>query len=189
MIDEELESKINEIIAISEKYPDKYREKCFEVLLYHYLRTQRSPVPKAVESYQPPSQAQPSSFIIPLDVRAFLTQYGVPEDSILKLFYIEGPEIRPIYHIKKKEVKSRAQIQLALLKGLENALRPGGIFEFSFEDVKKLCNEHKVYDSSNFKNNFTHNARLFRGLKSEKHVELSPDGKSELAEVISAVLE
>jgi hypothetical protein len=189
LTNQELESKITELVAISEKLPERYREKCFEILLHHYLQTDRLNSNESVGPSEVEVPPEPTKFSIPLDVKAFLTQYGVAESDIPKLFYIEGPEIRPIYNLKKKDVIADAQIQLALLKAFENALRPGGMFEFSFDDVKKLCLDHKVYDSSNFKANFRNNARFFRGLKTEKHVELSPDGKSELAETISAVLE
>ena len=101
----------------------------------------------------------------------------------------EGGEVRPIYQIKNKDVKADAQMQVAMLTALENALKPDGKFEFSIEDVRKYCVNQGVYDSTNFMTNFKKNARLFRNLKEKDHIELSPEGKTELAEAVSAVLE
>jgi hypothetical protein len=186
--EQELEANILRFIEIAEKLPELYREKCFETLLNHYLGTtpnQSTRLTQVTDTELPKEQAK---FTIPLDVRAFLTQYKVPEDTLHRLFLIEWPEIRPIFVLKKTK-SATAQIRLALLRALENALHPEGRFEFSFEEVKKSCQTHGVYDASNFKNNFNNNAKFFRGLKAEKNVELSPDGKAELADTISAILE
>ena len=70
---------------------------------------------------------------------------------------------------------------------LENAVQ-GNKFEFSIEEVRKQCQNHKVYDRKNFKTNFKKNAKFFKSLNDEEHVELSPEGQTELAEVISIVV-
>jgi hypothetical protein len=186
--EQELEANILRFVQIAEKLPEVYREKCFETLLTHYLGSASSLGAVTTQVKESESPKDQRKFQIPLDVRAFLTQYKIPEDTLHQLFLIEWPDIRPIYPLKSAK-GSTAQIRLALLKALENALRPEGRFEFSFDDVKKSCQAHGVYDASNFRNNFNNNARLFRGLKTEKNVELSPDGKAELADTISAVLE
>ncbi len=185
MATEELEGKIKEFIELAEKFDERYRQKIFEVLLIGYLRgTQSSKeTPQKAEG---PSPSTPEKFIVPIDVRAVLSQYGVPEDKIQKLFLIAGAEIRPIYTIKTTK-KSGAQMQVALLTALENALKPSGRFEFSVEDVKQRCIGLKVFDSTNFAANFKNNAKLFEDLDDKEHVKLSPDGKSELAEAILAV--
>ena len=36
---DELESKIKAFVEIAEKLPERYREKCFEVMLTNYLST------------------------------------------------------------------------------------------------------------------------------------------------------
>jgi len=174
---EELENKVKEFIAFAEKIPERYREKCFEVLLSAYLASIRAQEKAIV----------PQKFVIPIDVRAFLQQYSVPEENIQELFITEREEIRPTYSIKTVK-KAEAQIQLALLAALENALRPGGKFELSVEAVRQRCINHRVYDYSNFKTYFKKNKRLFDSLKDEEHVGLSPDGKAELAEVILEIV-
>lgn len=182
MSTEELESKIKEFIDIVEKLPDRYRETCFEVLLSEYLSSKRSQekIEEKAEVTPLPSLGR---FTIPIDVRAFLQQHSVPEENIQKLFVMAGDEIRTTYTIETTK-KSKAQIQLSLLVALENALKPGGKFEFSMEAVRQRCIDHKVYDRPHFKAHFKNNKELFAGLTDEEHVGLSPDGKAELAEVI-----
>jgi len=185
---EELESKIKEFIDVAEKFPETYREKIFEVLLINYLRGIQAPkeVPEKVETPIPPV-IPPQKFVIPIGVRAVLQQYNVAEENIQKLFLVEGTEIQRIYKLTTTK-KAVAQMQVALLTALENALRPGGKFEFSIEVVKNRCkDDYGAYDVANFKANFNKNAKLFKGLDDEEHVELSTDGKPELAEAILAV--
>ncbi len=187
MANEELESKIKEFVEIAEKLPDKYREKCFEVLLNNFLTGAKTPQ-KSMENVEIATQPPAKKFIIPIDVRAFLQQYNLPEDTITKLFLIEGEEIRLIYSIRTTK-KSDAQIQLALLTALENAMKPGGKFEFSYEVVRQKCRDQGVYDQPNFKAHFKNNKKLFKNISDEEHIELSPDGKAELAETILAIIQ
>lgn len=175
---------IKDILSVVKELPDKFQEKCFEILLTTYLQgslPQAGPVGKAeiakIEAV--------TKFVVPIDVRALFSQYGMPEESIQKLFLVHGGDIRPIFTIKTTK-KSKAQIQVSLMTALENALR-GGKFEFDMEEVRKRCDEYKSYDSANYKSNFKNNSKLFKSLSDEEHVELSPDGKALLAETIAEI--
>jgi hypothetical protein len=183
---EELEGKIKDLIELAEKFAEPYRQKIFEVLLADYLRTVQEPeAPPQVELIAP--AVVPQKFVIPIGVRAVLQQYNVPEEVIQKLFLVEGTEIQRIYKLSTTK-KAVAQMQVTLLTALENALKPGGKFEFSMEVVKTRCkDDYGAYDLANFKANFKKNAKLFKSLDDEEHVELSTDGKAELAEAILAV--
>lgn len=189
MTNEELEDKIKEFIDIADKFDDRYRQKIFEVLLTNYLQGAKAPkeVLGKVETPLPQVFVAPQKFVIPISVRAVLQQYNVPEEIIQKLFLVEGAEIQRIYKLTTTK-KAVAQMQVALLTALENALKPGGKFEFSIEVVKNRCkDDYGAYDTANFKANFRNNAKLFKSLDDEEHVELSTDGKAELAEAILAV--
>jgi len=79
-------------------------------------------------------------------------------------------------------------MQIALLTALENALRAkGNKFEFAVETVRQRCKNHTVYDRPNFAATFSRHESYFISLGDEEHVELSPEGKTELAEVILTV--
>ena len=180
---DELESKIKAFVEIAEKLPERYREKCFEVMLTNYLSTlMTAKRPEIVVTPPSPPTTKP---IIPIDVKAFLQQYNVPEESIQKLFLMEGQETRPIYSLKTAK-KSDAQMQVASLIAFEHALK-GGKFEFSMEEVRQKCKELKVYDTAHFTRHFKNNTKLFKDLTDEEHIELSPDGKGQLAEVIMEI--
>jgi len=183
----ELEKPIQEIIALVEKLDEKYRQKCFEVLLDFYVSKKFQLTTEPEPTKEAEKQEREKEVLIPIDVRAFLQTYAVPEETIRKLFLIEKNEIRPIYKITTTK-KSEAQIQLALLAALENAVqKQGNKFEFSFENVRERCQKHNVYDKNNFTNHFKNNIKFFKNLDDKEHVELSPEGQTELAEVISIV--
>jgi len=186
---EKLRIPIQDIIAFANTLDERYREKCFEVLLNFYLHkntistsatTEAVNVPRAASAGTPPA--------LPLPIRAFLNQNEIPVDTVGKLFLMENGEVVPVYKIKELK-KAVAQIQLAMLSALRNALiDPATMFEFSIKDVRELCKEHDVYDTANFTAIFRKKGDLFRDLTSdEEHVKLTPDGKTELAETIVAV--
>lgn len=185
---EEIEGKIKEFIDVAEKFDERYKQKIFEVLLADYLKS-RLPE-RAAEQPDVTIVAAPveQKSALPIDVKAFLQQYQVPEEKIPKLFYTQGTDVRPIYHVEKDK-PAVAQVKLALMAALENALKPNGRFDFLIETVRERCREHGVYDGANFKTNFKNNAKFFKTLKDEEPVELSPDGKAELADVILAITE
>ncbi len=182
-MDEEIEELAKRAVRIAEKLPEKFQEKGFEVLLNAFLgRTVLAPAlspTKGKEGAPPPKLKE---FVVPIDVRAFLQQYTVPEEKLTKLFFTEGSDVKPIYKITTTK-KAVAQTQIAVLIALENALK-GGKFEFGIEDVRRRCDEHRCYDKANFAATFKKRKDLFKSLIDEEHVELSPDGKAELAETI-----
>ncbi len=78
------------------------------------------------------------------------------------------------------------QIQLALLLSLENALK-NGQFQTTIEVLRQRCVDLKSYEASNFMNNLNNNAKFFKTINKEQPLVLSPDGKSELADVIESM--
>jgi len=185
---EELEKPIQDIVKLVEKIDEKYREKCFEILLNFYLKKELQIVTEpGVEEKEKEQGVAKEEFLVPIDVRAFLQQYNIPEEKLQKLFLIEKNQVRPIYKITTRK-KATAQMQITLLTALENATTAQGAkFEFSMENVRERCKSYKIYDEANFKANFRKNQGFFKNLNDEEHVELSPEGLTELAEVISIV--
>lgn len=178
------EEEIRKIIALVEKLPETYKLVAFEVLLKATIRGTRdlsAPDITPIES-KPDTATQ---IELPIDVKAFLMQYTIPEEAIMKLFLRHGTQMRPIYKIKE-EKKGTAQIQIALLTALENALKSAETkFEFSTERVRIICKDQGKYDQPNFNGNFRYNKKLFTSLTDPEHVELSAEGKSELADVVA----
>jgi hypothetical protein len=183
---ENLKIKIKEILEIVKLCPENLQEKCFEILLSSSLLES----PKIIDESTIDKALVVTSqehFVLPIDVKAFLQQYNIPEEKIQKLFLIHGKEFRSIYKIETIK-KAKVQIQLALLVALENALKTSpSKFEFSIENIRQKCIDNKCYDLANFKTHFKNNSNLFKSIEDEEHIELSQDGKQELAETILSV--
>ncbi len=186
-MEEELEELAKQAAKIAEKVPDKFQEKCFEILFQSFISGRLPPqAPKMgalEEGKEGVPSGPPAEFIVPIDVRAFLQQQSVAEETLPKLFLMQGNDVRPTYKIKTHK-KAKAQIQLATLTALESALK-GGKFEFSVEGIRQKCKDHRCYDAPNFTATFKKNTALFKSMSDEDHVELSAEGKAELAETIT----
>lgn len=177
--------ELQKIVELANSVPEEYRQKCFELLLANTLQAKQPVIQtppaenKGAEIHTPVKQ-QP--FILPIDVRAFLSQYGLNESVLWKFFIRDGDEIRPIYQLKVTK-KGTAQIHHALMQTLENAIVKGQ-FQVDVETLRNRCVDQKCYDSTNFSANLKNNAKLFKSLDVDQPLSLSPDGKSELAELL-----
>jgi hypothetical protein len=176
--------QLKQIADLANGVPPEYRAKCFELLLSHALGSLPTPDagggPKAPVPPSLPITAKP--FVLPIDVKAFLSQYTLDEAILWKLFLVEGKEIRPIYHLKTTK-KATVQIQYALLMALENALTTGE-FKVEIEALRTRCTEQKSYDSVNFMTILKNNQNNFKSVNKDEPLVLSPEGKSGLADVI-----
>ena len=179
-----LEEAVKAAAELAEKLPEKFQQKGFEKVLEQLLSSrQQQPMQKEVKT-DIKNEIQPTvQHIIPIDVRAFLQQYNIPEEKLQKLFLLDDGQTRPIYKISTTK-KAKAQIQLTLLTALEHAVS-NGKFEFGIEEIRQRCRDHKCLDLPNFSSIFKKNKNLFKDMVDQEHVELSPDGKTELSEVIT----
>jgi hypothetical protein len=181
---EKFRKPIQDIINFTNTIDEVYREKCFEVLLNHYLSNN---IKLKINSLQQENKNNaPIAQELPIDLRAFLQENMISEETVNKLFLREKGEARPIYKITEKR-KAVAQIQIALLTAFENApLAPNGAFEFSLKTVRQRCVEYHVYEGTDFMFNFKNRAGLFTSLDHEV-VKLTPIGKTELANIMTTV--
>jgi hypothetical protein len=175
---EKLRKPIQDIINFANTVDERYREKCFEVLLNHYLS-------KGVEMKSSPLMQEDSAFVasdIPAELKKFLQENRISEEAVNKLFSRAGEEVRPIYQITETK-KAVAQIQIALLTALENALiAPNGALEFQMKTARQRCVDYGVYETE-FISNFKNRAGLFTDLDNEV-VRLTPLGRTELANLL-----
>jgi hypothetical protein len=177
--------ELQKIVELANGVPEVYREKCFELLLSHVLygKQPSMPLPSPIPSALPQSPASAGKpFVLPIDVKAFLSQYGLDESVLWKFFIVDGQEIRPIYQLQVTK-KATAQIQHALLMALENALSSGQ-FQVDIDSLRTRCNDQKCYDGANFMKNIKDKANLFKSIANDEPLSLSLEGKSELADVI-----
>jgi hypothetical protein len=179
------------IVELVNSVPTEFRQKCFEILLGNTLQTpqlfsmQKDTGTSIQETTQSQIQKSSKPFVLPIDVKAFLTQYKLDESILWKCFLVEGGEIRPLYHLKVTK-KATAQIQHALMLCLENALSKGQ-FSVDIEVLRTRCQENKCYGSDNFIRNLKNNDWLFKGVPTDQPLVLSSDGKAELADLIEQI--
>jgi hypothetical protein len=181
---EKFRKPIQDIISFTNSIDEVYREKCFEVLLNHYLSnsTGMRNSPLMLEYTNNASEAQD----LPIDLRTFLQENMISEETVNKLFLRAKGEARPIYKITEKR-KAIAQIQIALLTAFENALvTPNAAFEFPMNTVRQRCVDCNVYEGTDFMFNFKNRAGLFTSLDHEV-VKLTPIGKTELANIMNTI--
>ena len=178
------EEQLKEIVQLSKSVPDEFQAKCFEILLTYALRP--APIRETVEPHLRPEGEEASEFepefVIPIDVKAFLTQYGLSPQLLWKVFLVESGEVRPVYQLKTT-TKSEAQLHHALMMALENALLTGE-FKAKVEAVRERCQDRKSYDSNNFLRNFRSRDALFRDAEDTEELALTPEGKAELADLL-----
>ena len=179
------EDDLKRVVKLTEAVPQEYRQKCFEILLGHALQGVPSRRPAGSPAEQVLSQAPitaPTRFVLPTDVKAFLSQYGLDESVLRKHYLVDGDQVRPIYQLNTTS-KTRALIQLALMMALGNALSTGR-FEVDREGLRARCKELKMYDRGNFSKNIQRYARMFKTVDPEEPLSLSPEGKTELADLL-----
>jgi len=183
------EDDLKEIVELSGTVPEEYRQKCFELLLSHTLHSLSKSSGRIVKSEmeldeeKKPQVSEPSEqFILPIDVKAFMAQYGLDENTLWDFFLAGEGEIRPVYKLSTA-VKSEAQLQHALMMCLENAISSGA-FEVNIEALRLRCQEQKCYDSANFKAHIKRKSDWFKEIDDVEDLVLSPMGKSELADLL-----
>lgn len=181
---ENLQTNINKIIDVVEKIPEKYREKAFEILLNNSISREKIENKKD-KLKKEESTLDDYSFQMPIEVRAFLSQFSISEERINELYLITGPkEIARKFRLNTIKA-AEAQIQMAVLLALENTLMGDGKFEFNIENVRTKCEEEKCYDSKNFATNFKKKKKFFKDLNAKENIALSPLGKEHLADVLN----
>jgi len=200
----ELKARIAEFAAIANECPDKLQEKCFELLLAHYLDRrpltgepaqrpgERVPTPEAeTPAGEGPSLPKGQEDIARSDIHLkamkFLERYGLTVDDVNQVFYKEGDQILPLYEDLKTTKTSECQLRIALMLAFRSALDTGE-FVFNGEMVRAECQTRKCYDQPNFAAHFRRNADLFDGFNkyesSAPHVRLSENGRKALAALI-----
>jgi hypothetical protein len=175
--------ELDQIILLSETLPETYREKCFELLLTHLLQERNGIMPGATDRAVPPrAERRGEPQTLPIDVKAFFNQHHLELNLLDRLFHIEGTEVRPIYSLRDT-TKVKAEIHLALLLALETAIH-NGQFQIDTPTLRKRCQEQKCYDMANFMRHIRNNVGLFRTIDPSQPLELSVEGKKQLAELV-----
>jgi hypothetical protein len=124
-----------------------------------------------------------------MKTKKFMEKGEVNVSQINELFYKQGDHFESLSVDLKVSKMSEAQIRIALLQALHNALATGD-FETTVENVREECKARKTYDSANFATIFKNHADYFDFGTWSKEVttlRLSETGKKELAATVKLV--
>ncbi|HDG97159.1 MAG TPA: hypothetical protein ENG73_03145 [Desulfobacterales bacterium] len=138
---EYVREKLQEIIEISESCPERYRDKCFELLLraliQHVQHPTQAPLPQPVGE---------KSAEIPSLFDKFLKDYDLLTKDIERLIDLDSGEILARALPKQKSEKQRA---LAALVSIRHAYKNGEFF-IPREELIEECKKFGIYDQTNF---------------------------------------
>lgn len=184
-----LKDKIKEIADIAESVPDRFKEKCFELLLNNFLSSISlvTPPKKITKDIVPPSTK--IQFPITTQLRLFMKKTEVTEDELKSILLFANGDI---HFVKEPEPENviDGQMQWAMLLALKNCIINDSL-SIDPEDVRSICQEKGYYDSANFAANFKKEkySKLFKGpMKPHGDPQaLTNEGYTELANVIRSL--
>jgi len=186
----QLKESVKEIAEIAATVPEKFREKCFELLLTNLLRDSGDPKnPKPEEPGSPEDKDKtPKGGNVPVttQLRVLMKKTDVTKEEIDKILLYDN---KAVHFIKEPHPKGIAtgQIEWALLLALKNAIENDAL-STDPEAVRSVCLEKGFYDKGNFSATFKKpgNAKLFRkALIAQGPAEpLSSDGQDALGELV-----
>lgn len=192
-----LKKEIIEIAEISEKVPESFREKCFEILLTHLLQAEtttskdkdeNSSDAVALEGARAAKTAV-HTLTFPAALKAFMRRNSVSQEEIEAIVMVGDGEFHFIKQPKHQNV-SKGQNEWALLLALKNGILNGSL-TVDAEAVRSMVQEQGFYDKANFAKNFKSPkyASLYKeSLEAQgTAVALSSEGEDQLATLIKSL--
>ena len=173
---------IGEVIDIADKCPDKYQEKCFEVLLSALVQGETLAVGTAVGM----AVAPPGAPVQAAPEVAFFQQNDISPQEWSQVFDYDGSSYSIIVVDLKEKPMSKKQIRLALLLGIKGLLETGEPY-LSKDSLIELCREHDAFDATNFSKHMKRNKRWL--VPKGEGWNLTVPGKKQAATVIKQLAE
>lgn len=188
-----LKGELKQIVELVESVPERYRERCFD-LLFSQLLSGQAPAAKDKEDVSPKNQ-DPNKLkggdelTLPAKIRTFIRRYGISEEQLRSVVMVEAGEVHFIH--EPKDVKNATgQMQWAFLLALKSGLL-GNDMAVDPEGVRSMCIEKGFYDKANFAAIFKRapNKDMFNGLLESQGQprKLTAKGEEKLAELIKAL--
>ena len=202
-----LKNEIKEIIEIVKQCPETLQEKCFELLLENYLKSNEQPKHKKASSNISEAPVQITNESAPdskdeklsseeeivltdfhIKTRKYFEANGITIEMINALYYKEDGKLMPLYESLNSNKMTDCQNRIALLTAFENSFSNGGEMVFNGEVVRQRCQDLKCYDAPHFADTFKRFSSLFDNWaeKYDKKAQysLSAEGKKELAAIL-----
>ena len=161
---QKLKNEIKDIVEIVSQCPEALQEKCFELLLENYLKsnksTQEAPTQDNAEVFTQESnhsvneskeekahnvEEEITLTDFHIKIRKFLETNNVTIETINSLYYKEDGKLMPLYESLNSNKMTDCQNRIALLTAFENSFSNGGEMVFNGEAVRQRCQELPGY--------------------------------------------
>ena len=152
---EKLKTDIKQIAEIVSSVPDKFRDKCFELLLTNLLTLEKSDREKGSESADKEQKKgstppDPAKTEIPKTtaLRVLMQKTSVTNEDLDKLLLFDNGEVHFIREPHDTGITT-GQMEWALLLALKNAIEKNEL-STDPEQLRSVCQEKGFYDRTNF---------------------------------------
>lgn len=155
----ELKEEIKDIIEIVQQCPEKFQERCFEILLNQYItdyRGEKSKIKGESKQHQivveenknvdvgyteesiQTDEIKQTDFHI--KVQRFMGTNGISISDINNLYYKDNDKLMPLYETLGSTKMNECQMRIALLTAFENSFSDSnGDMTFNGEVVRQRC--------------------------------------------------
>lgn len=174
---EQLKKQLKEIVEIADQCPEHYREKCFSILLEHFLASKEKQIEPKDET--PEIAGIGLSGKWPPEFSRFLKDHKLT--AVSSVFHLEEGRCEIIVRNIKTKKKATGEVRLALLLGVKHMAEEGSP-NVPNEELRQLCSNHGVLDTPNFTSIMKKNKDLF--LVKDKDWKLTKPGENEAAIII-----
>jgi hypothetical protein len=196
---DDLKDEIKSIAEIANGVPEKFRERCFELLIQHLLDSSQpkklgkgsdgSPNKEELEKPDDSKREDGSSIPTPSQVKVFMQKTGVTVEDLRRVVMFEDGEVHFVQEPTTQKI-ARGQIEWSLLLALKSGIESNS-FSVDAETVRSICQEKGFYDKANFSKHFKApgNSILFQGTiePQGEAQKLSGDGQKELGKLIKTL--
>lgn len=176
---EQLKKQLNEIVEVANQCPEAYRERCFSILLEHFLTSQEKP--KAPSGAFPKITSEAFLREWPIEFSRFIEEHKLTE-TVSRVFHLEEGKCEIIVKDLNTKKKATGQVRLALLLGVKH-MAEEGLPNVPNEDLRQLCSSHALFDTANFASIMKKNKNLFLSIKG-KGWKLTKPGENEAGAII-----
>lgn len=167
---EQLKEQLKEIVEIADQCPDRYRERCFSILLEHFLASQEKQETGGLDF----TGEWPAEF------SRFVADHQLKQ-AVSDVFHIEEGKCEIIVKDLKTKKKATGEIRLALLIGIKHLAEEGSP-NVPNEELRKLCSDHALLDAPNFTSIMKKHKNWF--LTKDKDWKLTKPGEKEAANLV-----
>jgi len=184
-----IKSGVEQVVALCESVPERFRDRCFDLLMGALLREKGSPrslSPSDEEEREELTDKGGGELKLNAPTRAFMKRHGVTEEQLSQVVMTDEDDV---HFVRKPKIANNAtgQIDWALLLALKSGLADGE-FEVSAQATRAMCDSEGCLDRSNFAKTLRRNRELFKAeMSGDAPQGLSGDGERKLATLIKAL--